>query len=76
MNDVKKTETDALTAAETIKIQFSGLEYDLDEIKAEVEADYKSKFEGEIESIQIYIKPEDRAAYYVINSEIRDMIGL
>lgn len=46
MNDVKKTETDALTAAETIKIQFSGLEYDLDEIKAAVEADLFEHYNG------------------------------
>ena len=61
---------------ETIKIQFGADEYDFAEIKKAVEADYKSKVKGKIKSIEIYIKPEDKAVYYVINGDFSDKIEL
>ena len=59
---------------ETVKIQFGGNEYDLAEIRKAVEADYKSK--GRIKTVEIYIKPEDKAVYYVINGDFSDKIEL
>lgn len=61
---------------ETVKIQFGGDEYDFAEIKKAVKADYKAKFNDKIKTVEIYIKPEDKAAYYVINSEFSDKIEL
>ena len=61
---------------ETVKIQFVADEYDLAEIKKSVELDYKNKFTGKIKTVEIYIKPEDKAAYYVINSDFSDKVNL
>ena len=68
--------TRATAPVETVKVQFGGDEYDFAEIKKAVEADYKSKFNGKVKSIEFYIKPEDKAVYYVINGDFSDKIEL
>ena len=70
----KTTRTTA--PVETVKVQFGGDEYDFAEIKKAVEADYKSKFKGKVKTIEFYIKPEDKAVYYVINGNFSDKIEL
>ena len=65
---VKKAE-----AKETVYIQFAGAEYNLDEIRANVKKawmDETGKKESDIKDIQIYVKPEEHAAYYVVNQEV------
>ena len=71
-----KTAKAATAPKETVKIQFGADEYDFDEIKKVVEADCKSKVKGKIKSIEIYIKPEDKAVYYVVNGDFSDKIDL
>ena len=64
---VKKAE-----AKETVYIQFAGAEYNLDEIRANVKKawmDETGKKESDIKDVQIYVKPEEHAAYYVVNQE-------
>ena len=68
--------TRATAPVETVKVQFGGDEYDFAEIKKAVEVDYKSKFKGKVKTIEFYIKPEDKAVYYVINSDFSDKIEL
>lgn len=68
--------TTATAPVETVKVQFGGDEYDFAEIKKAVEADYKSKFKGKVKTIEFYIKPEDKAVYYVINGDFSDKIEL
>ncbi|SDB61278.1 hypothetical protein SAMN02910317_03281 [Ruminococcaceae bacterium FB2012] len=68
--------TRATAPVETVKVQFGGDEYDSAEIKQAVEADYKSKFKGKVKTIEFYIKPEDKAVYYVINDDFSDKIEL
>lgn len=68
--------TKAIAPVETVKVQFGGDEYDFAEIKKAVEADYKSKFKGKVKNIEFYIKPEDKAVYYVINGDFSDKIEL
>ena len=70
----KTTRTTA--PVETVKVQFGGDEYDFAEIKKAVEADYKSKFKDKVKTIEFYIKPEDKAVYYVINGDFSDKIEL
>lgn len=75
----KKTTANTTKAAvpvETVKLQFGSDEYDLAEIKKAVEADYKGKFKGRVITVEIYVKPEDKAAYYVVNSDFSDKIEL
>ena len=66
----------ATAPVETVKVQFGGDEFDFAEIKKAVEADYKSKFMGKVKTIEFYIKPEDKAVYYVINGDFSDKIEL
>ena len=66
----------ATAPVETVKIQFGGDEFDFAEIKKAVEADYKSKFKGKVKNVEYYIKPEDKAVYYVINGDFSDKIEL
>ena len=68
--------TRATAPVETVKVQFGSDEYDFAEIKKAVEADYKSKFKGKVKTIEFYIKPEDKAVYYVINGDFSDKIEL
>lgn len=68
--------TRATTPVETVKVQFGGDEYDFAEIKKAVEADYKNKFKGKVRTMEFYIKPEDKAVYYVINGDFSDKIEL
>ena len=68
--------TRATAPVEIVKVQFGGDEYDFAEIKKAVEADYKSKFKGKVKTIEFYIKPEDKAVYYVINGDFSDKIEL
>ena len=78
----KKTPVNSKTVAklsdpkETVKVQFGGEEFDFANIKKSVEADYKSKFKGKVKTIEIYIKPEDKVTYYVINGDFSDKVEL
>lgn len=65
------------TFAETVmKLQFCGMEFDLEEIRKAVEADCKAENYAPITSLEIYVKPGDKAAYYVANKTIADKIEL
>ena len=59
-----------------VEIDLSALEHNFAEIRKAVEADYKSKFKGKVKTIEFYIKPEDKAVYYVINGDFSDKIEL
>ena len=65
----KKVET-------TLKLQYGSREFDIEEIRKAVEADCKAKKYAPITELEIYIKPEDNAVYYVVNHENADKIGL
>lgn len=60
----------------TVKVQFGGNEYDIDEITKNVTKSYKGSVKGAVKSVEIYVKPEDSAVYYVVNSEVTDKIDL
>lgn len=66
----KKAATQEST--ESVYIQFAGAEYDLSVIKENIKKSWTEqtgKKECDIKEMQIYIKPEENTAYYVINSE-------
>lgn len=59
--------------AETVFVQYASQEYDINEIKAAVKkawTEETDKKESDITEIQIYVKPEEAAAYYVVNGEV------
>lgn len=68
---VKKT-AEKTEVKESVFLQFSGAEYNLDDVKANVKKAWMAetgKKESDISDIQIYVKPEEHAAYYVVNGE-------
>ncbi len=50
-----------------IFVQYREYEANMDDIAARIKEDYFRKEVAPIQSMQIYIKTEDSAAYYVIN---------
>lgn len=68
--------TTRIMKKEAVKIQFGADEYDLAAVKKAVEADYKAKVKDKVRTVEIYIKPEDKAAYYVVNSDFSDKVDL
>ena len=61
--------------AEAVFMQYAGQEYDINEIKAAVKkawTEETDKKESDITEIQIYVKPEEAAAYYVVNGEVAE----
>ena len=60
------------TVTKRVNIQFGGKDLKIEEIEAAVKKawmDETGKKETEIEKLEIYIKPEESAAYYVVNGE-------
>ena len=57
-------------------LQYGGAEYDIDSIKKRVDEAVKNSGKKNIKSVDIYVKPEDRAAYYVINGKDSSKIDL
>ncbi|MBO6229439.1 MAG: hypothetical protein J6O50_02650 [Ruminiclostridium sp.] len=65
---VKKNDT-APASASSFILQYGGGEYDIEKIRESVAADSKGKIRGKIKSLDIYVKPEDHAVYYVVNGK-------
>lgn len=65
-------------AAPEIILQYRGYEANIDAVVEQVKAHYRAKgYEPEeIENWQIYVKPEDFTAYYVINDSVAGKISL
>ena len=72
-----RKEVKKLTLKETY-IQFAGQEYKESEILDKVEAAYKEAGHrvSSIKSMELYVKPEDGAAYYVINGKFSGKVDL
>ena len=58
-----------------MKVQIGEREYDIDAIRATVLKACKGKVKS-VKTVEVYVKPEDNAAYYVVNSEVEDKIDL
>ncbi|MBR0468414.1 MAG: hypothetical protein IJJ16_01765 [Mogibacterium sp.] len=63
---------------ETVYLQFGGQEVSLETIREAVREDYGKEKKGtdEPEDIKIYLKPEDRKVYYVINGDCAGEVEL
>ena len=80
--EAKKAPAKKATAKKEVKanvvLQFAGQEANMDAVvenakNAFVAEGHKA---SEIKDIQIYVKPEDNAAYYVINQDITGKVNL
>jgi hypothetical protein len=59
-------------------LQFNGREFDLDTIEANVKKNWKDsgKKLSEIVDLDMYVKPEEAAVYYVVNKETEGKVEL
>ena len=74
----EKTKKGKKPVEKTIYLQFSGHEVSLDEIETAIMENYDAvkKGEDQPEDVKIYLKPEDRKAYYVINCDYAGEVDL
>lgn len=74
---VKKRAARKTTAVESkVYIQFFGKQISSNDVLTSCEADYKSNNKAAVKSIEVYVKPEDNTAYYVVNGETEGKISL
>ena len=63
----KKAVKKAHTPPVDVHLQVGGQDYDCADIVEAARADYRAAHKTGIHSCRVYIKPEEQAAYYVIN---------
>ncbi|WP_124098079.1 DUF6465 family protein [Ruminococcus sp. Marseille-P6503] len=61
---------------ETVYIQFAGKEIDMDSVVESAKADFRANNKGYVRKLEVYVKPEDSAAYYVVNGKISGKVDL
>ena len=79
----KDTATKAKAAAkkaaenkQAVYVQFGDKEVAALDVLEAAKADFKANNKGAVKSVKIYIKPEDNAAYYVVNDKVEGKIEL
>ena len=53
--------------APELYVEFSGTQYNVTDIIDRAKADYRATHKVGVQSCKVYVKPEEDAAYYVIN---------
>ena len=73
-----KVEVAEQDAAPEVVLQYRGYEVDIEAVTERVKAHYYSKGykKGSINNLQIYAKPEEFTAYYVINDGVVGKVNL
>lgn len=61
-----------------IVIQYRELEGNLDQIEQRIyeQLNQKGMERSEVEKLQIYVKPQDFTAYYVVNDSVYGMVAI
>lgn len=59
-------------------LQFGGNDYDLSAVEANIKKAWKDAGRKltEMETLDIYVKPEEAAAYYVVNKDVEGKVEL
>lgn len=67
-----------VVSAPEVYVQFQGMEVDEQSVIARVKAQFVAEGhrEGNIKSLKLYFKPEENAAYYVINDKVAGRVDL
>lgn len=74
---VKKVAEKAEAAKkEVVFVEFGEKQIDVDTIIANAKADFKANNKGVVRNIKVYVKPEDNAAYYVVNGKVDGKVEL
>ena len=73
-----KTETKKVEKKDEVFVQFAGEEYAVVDVMEKAKAAYGAEGHraSAIKSVRLYIKPEERKAYYVINDKAAGSIDL
>lgn len=67
----------AASAKTTVYIQYQGMEDGVDDLVATARADYKATHKRTpINSIKLYVKPEEHTVYYVVNDSFFGKVGM
>lgn len=69
-------ETATASVKTTAIVQFEGEDRKVDDVIKRAIADFHSKSKNTLKEIKVYIKPEDRSAYYVANGNYADRVDL
>lgn len=72
----KKAASKAEVKKENVVLQFAGKEIEIDSVIASAKADFKANNKGCVRSINVYVKPEEDAAYYVVNGKTTGKVNL
>lgn len=72
----KKTTAKKASVDSKVYIQFYGKQVTASDVVASCEADYKSNNKAAIKSIDVYVKPEEDTAYYVVNGSVEGKVSL
>ena len=77
-NTTAKTETKKVEKKDEVFVQFAGEEFAVEEVMEKAKAAYIAEGHraSAIKSVRLYIKPEERKAYYVINDKAAGSIEL
>ena len=60
----------------TVVVQFQGAEVDLDTLVEAAKADFRqTKKRTPITDLKLYVKPEERTAYYVVNEKFNGSVS-
>jgi len=75
---VAKADTKVVEKKDEVFVQFAGEEYVVEEVMEKAKAAYIAEGHraSAIKSVRLYIKPEERKAYYVINDKAAGSIDL
>ena len=74
-----KAKTAAKKAAEdkaVVYVQYGDKEVVAKDVLEAVKADFKANNKGTVKTVKVYIKPEDNAAYYVVNDKVNGKVDL
>ena len=79
----KTTAAKAKTAAkkavenkQAVYVQYGDKEVAALDVLEAVKADFKANNKGAVKTVKVYIKPEDNAAYYVVNDKVEGKVDL
>ena len=79
-DEAKKTVAKVTEKKETVKsavvLQFAGKEINTEDIVKAAKKAYAEGNKAAVKNITVYVKPEDNAAYYVVNGDVTGKIDL
>lgn len=74
---VKKRTARKTTAVDSnVYVQFFGKQIATKDVLDSCQADYKNNNRAALKNIEVYVKPEEDTAYYVVNGDVQGKVSL